>query len=81
MKELLTGLETSSAESISTARSAKANCRSPVRSANRAALEKFAARKQVPLTIALTPEQEASDAIVAQARSARGRFSKKPAAP
>jgi hypothetical protein len=66
--ELLTGLATTA--TVRSAPSAeRASASGAVQMRDAKALAKFATRKQVPLTIALTPEQHRDATLVAQARA------------
>ena len=73
--ELLTGL--SETAKVTNHASATVTPRAQVQVREMAVVTKFAARKKVPLTIALTPDQEKDSALEAQARALKDYYQKK----
>jgi hypothetical protein len=73
--ELLTGLAETT--KISNHASATVSPRAQVQVREQAVINKFAARKKVPLTIALTPDQEKDKALAAQVQALKAFYQKK----
>jgi hypothetical protein len=73
--ELLTGL--SATAKVSNHPTTTVSARNPVQVREQAVVTKFAARKKVPLTIALTPDQEKDKALAAQVQALKTYYQKK----